>query len=939
MAKINVLAELDKFGIGYQFASGNEVQCKCPFHKDDSPSCSVNTDVGVFICRAAHCAASGDIIDFLARATSVTRKVMTVELSKRYSLSNEPTVKPALIEKYHQNIWMADVLRNELYKRGLTDADIRKHRLGVFNGRITIPIKNDNGEFVNVRSYLPGAPGADKMKNLKGRAKKLRLYPEGQLGFNRLVITGGEMKAIVGSRWLNPFGIGCVTVTGGEGAWAPYLNDKIGGKLLYALMDIDAAGRMAADRILRMIQSHAVSTYDVLLPLDPLVYPKGDVNDYVTIDGNTPETLLALIESCSEWTSEDNARVFGVEPPQQVTLNRAYHAEFTSKRVEVVATVSAVDTKSCAIAKDFTVSCTKDQDFCGNCNVFAAKDERVWSIHPESDSILKMALQADYKQEETMKLEIGVPRECRVIKFSVKAFHNIENVLLSSSLSITDTSKDKELLPAMIVGEDIELNEEYRIIGTSHPHPKDQTTHLVISKYTTSADALSTHKIKDPNSLKIFQPSDWSTEAISERFHAIASDFEANVTHIYGRPELHIITDLAYHSPLVLDMGRDGLQRGWVQVLILGDSAEGKSETVLRIKEHYGLGEKVSCKNASRSGILGGVDQSLGGHFVTWGALPTNDRRLVILEEFKGCSVDLIAQLTDVRDSGIAELQKIKKRRTNARTRIIALTNSRSGNQLAQYPYGVTAIPELVGAAEDIRRFDACLIVEKGELDKAQYNQAPPIRSHVYTSELCRELVLWSWTRNNSVNFTDEAKTAILEITGKLIDKYTDEIPIVDRGSMRYKVSRLAASCAARTFSTDETHEFVIVREGHVKFVTNFIQSCYDKFAFGYDRYSTSRKLSSQLREPDKIRELINAHGNNNFLLETLIENDQIRLVDVMDASGNHDTAWARSFISFLVQRRALINKGSYYVKTAEFVKFINTTTFVTAPSFVEPEF
>mgnify|MGYP003342572882 FL=1 len=36
---ISVLAELDKYGLEYEFAGGDEVKVKCPFHNDSSPSC------------------------------------------------------------------------------------------------------------------------------------------------------------------------------------------------------------------------------------------------------------------------------------------------------------------------------------------------------------------------------------------------------------------------------------------------------------------------------------------------------------------------------------------------------------------------------------------------------------------------------------------------------------------------------------------------------------------------------------------------------------------------------------------------------------------------------------------------------------------------------------------------------------------------------------
>lgn len=939
MSKINVLAELDRYGLPYHFADGDEVKCICPFHSDTSPSCFVNLEKAIFICRAAQCGAKGDVIDLLARHMKVARKLIMTEFGKRYVLNDEPTVRPTVVERYHSAIWLAEAetLRNELYKRGLTDEDIRKYRLGFKDGRITIPIANLSGHYVNVRSYLPGAAGTDKMRNLKGRSKIPRLFPYAQLSYNRIVVTGGEIKAIAGATRLNPHGIGCITAIGGEGTWHPSFTEQLIGKQIFVLMDIDEGGRVASEKICRLLCKVATTIHDIVLDLDPAKHPKGDLNDYVM--ERPVEDLLALLEKSQPWTPPKDKPEFGLEDPEDVTLNDAYHADFTGKRVHLTALISAVDTKSCAIAKRVKVKCDRAQEVCAACRIFANPDDEIYEINPESDTILKMAYQPDFKQQFALKEELEIPNDCRACTFKIVKHHNVESVLLSGSLSITDERKEKELLPALIVGQDLELNEQYEFVGTPHPHPRDQTTTLVISKYKASLDALSTYQITKQDKLKLFRPIKWTLEDLKAKWNDICNDFEANVTRIRFRPEIHILTDLAYHSPLILNMGEAGMQRGWVQVLILGDSAQGKSEVASKLMGHYGLGERVVCKNATRSGLLGGIDQSTGGNFVTWGAIPTHDRRLVVLEEFKGVPVDVIATLTDMRDSGRAELQKIKKRRTNARTRLIAISNSRSGNQMAQYPYGVTAVMELIGAAEDVRRFDAAIIVAKEQIDQNSLNNRAPEYPHRYTKELCRELVLWAWTRHSRVQFHPLAIQAIMTSTSSLSDQFTDEIPLVDRGSMRFKLARLAAACAARTFSTSDDYEEVLVRECHVQFIVEFLREQYSSFAFGYDRYTNNRTKGNLLRDPEQIKKKLEENGDNAYILEMLIEQDRIRLNDIIDASGNNDIGWARQFVSFLVQRRALINKGAYYVKSAEFVKFLTETKFKEAPKFIDHEF
>src|SRR5690606_31887630 len=135
--------------------------------------------------------------------------------------------------------------------------------------------------------------------------------------------------------------------------------------------------------------------------------------------------------------------------------------------------------------------------------------------------------------------------------------------------------------------------------------------------------------------LQLFRPVEWSVESIRERLADIYADFEANVTRIYMRPEIHLFVDLAYHSALLLNVDGDR-EKGWGEVLIMGDSSQGKSRVIMNMMQHYRLGKSVVAKNASTAGLIGGLQQLGNEWFVSWGAIPTHDKRLVFIEELKG---------------------------------------------------------------------------------------------------------------------------------------------------------------------------------------------------------------------------------------------------------------------------------------------------------------
>jgi len=186
LENVNVLAEFEHYKIKFEFTGdSDELKTTCPFHLDENPSCFVNISKKSFCCHTAGCEKHGEIISFLAAKTKISRAQIVIELAQRYSLDGEEqqVIDFRTVERFYATE-MPEILRNELYKRGITDEDIKFHRIGydISTKRITIPIRNREGLFVNVRKYLPGAPGAEKFKNSKGHGK-VRLCPVEQLKY------------------------------------------------------------------------------------------------------------------------------------------------------------------------------------------------------------------------------------------------------------------------------------------------------------------------------------------------------------------------------------------------------------------------------------------------------------------------------------------------------------------------------------------------------------------------------------------------------------------------------------------------------------------------------------------------------------------------------------------------------------------------------------
>jgi len=922
---VNVLAELERCGQKFEWSTQDEVKVRCPFHPDDSPSCHINIRKRVFNCPVAGCHADGDFVSYLARLLKTSRAIVLTDLATRYPIEQAKLIDPALVERYHAAIWSALPLLKELYIRGLTDEDIREFRLGEDGGRIQIPIPNAAGHFVNLRKYLPGAPGKEKMRNTKGHGE-VRWFPASQLKYNRILVVGGECKAIVAKRQLNRHGIGCVTATSGEGNLSNAMVKELEGKTVWVCLDIDAAGIKAArQHALQISRVAAWIGQPILLPLDIEKYPKGDINDYVGPENNGQ--LLPLLEVAQEFVPELSAVYDDDSPPESMELTQAIHARVAGKRIAVKAVISTMDTSPYIVPNELQIICERDQKFCSVCPV-SLDDKNEYAIAAESPHILELVNSHKGQQLEVVKSAVGIPRICKACDFLPLSHYNVEDARISPQLEITNRSADRVMQPAFCIGDGLELNESYDLTGRMFPHPKTQQSTLLISKYNTTQDALSTYKCDHLEALGQFWPDEWSASAIQRKLDDVYADFEANVTRIFQRRDLHLSVDLAYHSPLFFPFDGKTI-KGWVETLILGDSSQGKSEVACGttgnggLLAHYNLGTKVECKNATVAGLLGGLQQLGGRFFVSWGIIPTHDKRLVILEELKGAQTEVIGKLTDMRSSGIAEIPKIEKRRTHARTRLIAISNPRSDMRLSQYNFGIEAIKELVGGLEDVRRFDFSMLVSSTEIDVEQLNilqKSRPQVNHNHTGDLCRSLILWAWTRSkNEVVFDDEATALILSEATKLCDMFTDAIPLIDRGSMRYKLARLSASIAARTFSCSEDFTTLIVYPCHVEYIVNFLRRIYSSNVFGYLDYTKAINISQSLIDPEQIQKAISCSPYPADLIKQLIAKNRIDVQDLCDWCG-WDRPEATELLSVFVRKHALIRDGKHYRKTAKFI-------------------
>ena len=943
---VSIIEELEALRIDFEPVGDDGYKLRCPAHDDKTASASLNAKTGLWKCHA--CGAKGDFVTFFAASTKVTRSVAVEELAKRYPTSGEMTIAPEVPLRFHE-ARIPESLMTPLRERCIDEEAIERFQLGYEKGRVTIPVYDERGNCVNIRKYLPGADPGKKMYNVRGCGKGGHIYPIGQMQFETVVLCGGEMKAIAVAMRLNERGVGAVCVTSGESNWNAKHNESFRGKTVVICYDVDPTGRIGARKVASALQRHAAEIRILDLPLDTDLYPKGDINDYFA-SGCSGSDFAALVDAAPVWIPETLQRpaALGDVDFGAIKIDQVYDATLVGRPVQFGGYVAAVAESAHFVPSRVKVDCDRDYKDCAVCPIYhGGSDVPTIEIDLTSPAVLGMLDVDTVNLNRAIADAAGMPR-CPKARFFPQAHTKVETAVVSSPLDLQGASGEKTV-QVYVPSDDAlrtEVSTTCRFEGRMWPHPRTQAAAFLASKADPIEDALATYRLTDERRASLaalFRVDEPSVDGVHARLNAIYSDLEVNVTRIWKRRPLHLVVDLTYHSPLWLDFqGRK--VKGWVETLVLGDSSQGKSETTGALRDHYRLGEKVDSKNASAAGLVGGLQQFGTQWMVSWGHFPRADRRLVWLEELKGMHPSVFARLTDMRSSGMARIEKIEHRRAPARTRLIALSNPRGTLTVSQYAYGVQAIPGLIQAPEDVRRFDLALLVAAEEVNPEEIHRMirePETVDHRYTSDACRDLVLWAWT-TDPAQFTEAALDRLFVHAAAFSRDFTEEIPLVDRGSMRFKLGRLAAALAARVFSSTEDGRAVLVDSYHVDYVARFVRDVYESPVMGYLDYTSVRRAREELTEEAqaKILQAIRATPYPIDLVRGLLALDSIVIEDVMDLLGwDHDEA--RKFLSLIVRAHGLVrsseDKRAHY-KTGSFIDFLRAINFesIAVPAHLE---
>lgn len=461
---------------------------------------------------------------------------------------------------------------------------------------------------------------------------------------------------------------------------------------------------------------------------------------------------------------------------------------------------------------------------------------------------------------QRLKRVFGARERCYALRLDITR-GNAMIIHLATRISNDFRLEDKVLrLQCYYLGHGLELNRGYRFYGYVWPHPRTMEATFVADKAEPLQSSLAAFKLpKDELAeLKVFQCA--PGQSVADKIAHIHTAFINTFLFIFGREDLLLAIDMAYHSVRWLNFQRQRI-KGWLDVLIIGDTGQAKSDTAEKIMRFYDLGAKAAGESSSRTGLAYSIQIVKGEEaWVAFGLLARANGYLVVVDETHDIDPRDFRHLTEIRSKGVIDVKMVVYGTAKAEVRKIWIANARGGQgkSLGAYGYGVMAIPDVpaFGSLEDIRRFDYAVGLKAGEVDDYMINrdvrELPQI-DNPYTDERCKNLILWVWTRTpEQIIISHDTEKIILEAATEMAAEYVPDIPLVESADIRHKLARLSVAFAGRTFSSPDGVKLVVKPE-HVEAAVDMLSGLYKSAGLDYWGYSDER-ARLVLSEDDLIK-------------------------------------------------------------------------------------
>ena len=901
----------------YDFEKKETAVC-CPFphhtesgveYQETIPSAHINLDKGVFHCKV--CEKGLSEVSFISEILGCKYEAASKIASLYRDVENLHSWNQLKLNPRTKEIC------NEL---GISDEVIEELHLKTENREedIAFPVLM-YGKVVDVRNYSPYNRAA-KIRSRAGSTTGMVIPFDLWINTNphtwTIICAGEKDMAVARSNGFN-----AITLTGGEKA-LPKILKPFKNRRVAICYDHDEAGIEGAKSVAAAILPYAAEVR-ICTGFHEVCKEHGeDITDFFTKYKKTKRDLQKYIIDSPVFTPEEAAVVSKVTHPF-VTLLEASQPKYISRVVQ--SNIQVVATYEKAMPVPTTIHAVKlntsgDDKY----NLMQQGETRDWELCDKTcQDVLKLVDNNFTEQQirDNTREILGITKVERDVKIERPTKETVYQCNVTDLFEVTTKNPQTIEFVAYVIGKRLESGKKYCITYKLTPHPfKGQQLTMIILDATEAADSITDFHLTEDNKKMLDQVKNMEG-SIHDKVETL-SEMAKSYIGYDGYNKLIKAIDLSFHAALQFNFNGN-TERGTLDTLIVTESRIGKSSTAEALQKLYSLGTFVSLAggNATIAGIIGGSNKVNGSYQTRAGLLPMNHRGLVIFEELAKCDKDLVKALTDTRSSGSVKITRVSgDLQLPALVRMITLSNVKSSSKniqpIASYPNGITILVDLIGAPEDIARYDLMLVMgETGNrIIDPNWRPITPFEPDVYKTK-----IRWVWSRNpDQIIITRDVVEYIFKKCNELNSKYDSHIKIFGTEAWK-KVARLATAIAGYIVSTDDTYEKIIVTTECVDEAVDYLISCYDNNTFKLKEYVDNERRYGDI-DDDGIKLLQDIYNQSPMTIRQLSVLDKTNRMNLISATGL-DNDMYNKLMNRLVQGAFVKFDGYDIVPTERFRK------------------
>ena len=901
----------------YDFEKKETAVC-CPFphhtesgveYQETIPSAHINLDKGVFHCKV--CEKGLSEVSFISEILGCKYEAASKIASLYRDVENLHSWNQLKLNPRTKEIC------NEL---GISDEVIEELHLKTENREedIAFPVLM-YGKVVDVRNYSPYNRAA-KIRSRAGSTTGMVIPFDLWINTNphtwTIICAGEKDMAVARSNGFN-----AITLTGGEKA-LPKILKPFKNRRVAICYDHDEAGIEGAKSVAAAILPYAAEVR-ICTGFHEVCKEHGeDITDFFTKYKKTKRDLQKYIIDSPVFTPEEAAVVSKVTHPF-VTLLEASQPKYIGRVVQ--SNIQVVATYEKAMPVPTTIHAVKlntsgDDKY----NLMQQGETRDWELCDKTcQDVLKLVDNNFTEQQirDNTREILGITKIERDVKIERPTKETVYQCNVTDLFEVTTKNPQTIEFVAYVIGKRLESGKKYCITYKLTPHPfKGQQLTMIILDATEAADSITDFHLTEDNKRMLDQVKNMEG-SVHDKVETL-SEMAKSYIGYDGYNKLIKAIDLSFHAALQFNFNGN-TERGTLDTLIVTESRIGKSSTAEALQKLYSLGTFVSLAggNATIAGIIGGSNKVNGSFQTRAGLLPMNHRGLVIFEELAKCDKDLVKALTDTRSSGSVKITRVSgDLQLPALVRMITLSNVKSSSKniqpIASYPNGITILVDLIGAPEDIARYDLMLVMgETGNrIIDSNWRPITPFEPDVYKTK-----IRWVWSRNpDQIIITRDVVEYIFKKCNELNSKYDSHIKIFGTEAWK-KVARLATAIAGYVVSTDDTYEKIIVTTECVDEAVDYLISCYDNNTFKLKEYVDNERRYGDI-DDDGIKLLQDIYNQSPMTIRQLSVLDKTNRMNLTSATGL-DNDMYNKLMNRLVQGAFVKFDGYDIVPTERFRK------------------